>query len=154
MKPRRLRISAYAILQEAGQILLCRLSKELPQWEGRWTLPGGGLEFGESPEAAVIREAREETGLEIRVRSIATIDSLYDASRPHEEFHGLRILYHADVVGGELRDEACGSTDRCAWHEIPLAPDVRLVDIAEVGVRLARPFERGSETLRGAVWEQ
>ena len=74
MRPRRSRVSAYGLILDGDRILLCRLSKELPRWEGSWTLPGGGLEFGESPEAAMIREVEEETGLQVVARSIAGIE--------------------------------------------------------------------------------
>lgn len=113
MKSRRTRISAYALLYDEGRILLCRLAPHLERWAGRWTLPGGGLDFGESPEAAAVREVEEETGLRIQVKSIAGIDTILDAFGD-SEFHGIRIIYHADIIGGSLRDETSGSTDGCA----------------------------------------
>lgn len=102
MKPQRLRVSAYALLHDASRILLCRISKELPRLASSWTLPGGGLNFGETPEDAVIREVEEETGFRIEVRSIATIDSIFDTSGV-EDFHGIRIIYQAVITGGHLR---------------------------------------------------
>jgi 8-oxo-dGTP diphosphatase len=143
MKPQRSRVSAYALIHDSGRILLCRLSKEVPRWEGRWTLPGGGLDFGESPEDAVVREVGEETGYQVRVKSLAAIDSIHDTSGS-EDFHGIRIIYHADVVGGHLRHESSGSTDRCEWHLLHPTPDIPLVDLAEVGVRVAQEtWQRG-----------
>ncbi|MES2438791.1 MAG: NUDIX domain-containing protein [Verrucomicrobiota bacterium] len=137
MKPRRSRVSAYALIHDSNRILLCRLSKELPRWEGCWTLPGGGLDFGESPEQAVVREVEEETGLRVEVRSIAAIDSIHDTSGT-EDFHGIRIIYHVDLAGGSLRHEASGSTDRCEWHRLHPSPDIPLVDLVEVGLRVAQ----------------
>ena len=46
---------------------------------GHWTLPGGGIDFGEDPEDAVVREFIEETGLTVKVRKLAGIDSLCDS---------------------------------------------------------------------------
>jgi 8-oxo-dGTP diphosphatase len=142
MKPQRTRVAAYALIHGSNRILLCRISKELPKWEGCWTLPGGGLNFGESPEDAVVREVEEETGLHVRLGSIAKIDSIYDTSDP-EDFHGIRIIYYADIVNGELRHETSGTTDYCDWHELHPTPDIKLVDLAEVGIRVAQ-----------AVWPQ
>ncbi len=134
---KRQRISAYALICKDGKILLCRISKELPRWQGSWTLPGGGLNFGESPEEAVIREVEEETGLCIETRGIAEINSLRETSET-EDFHGIRIIYFADVVGGNIRDEVSGSTDHCSWHELDFSPDINLVGLAELGVKIAK----------------
>jgi ADP-ribose pyrophosphatase YjhB (NUDIX family) len=136
-KPRQTRVAAYALVRASNRILLCRLSTWLPRWKGYWTLPGGGLKFGESPEDAMVREVAEETGLVVEARSLARIDSILDTSGD-TDFHGIRIIYHADVVGGELRHEAAGSTDRCDWHEFHPTPAVNLVDLAEIGVRMAQ----------------
>ena len=43
------RVAAYGLLVENNAILLCRISPQLPQYAGQWTLPGGGLDFGEHP---------------------------------------------------------------------------------------------------------
>lgn len=136
MKAQRTRISAYALILAARRILLCRISAELPRWEGAWTLPGGGIEFGEEPEAAMIREVEEETGLIVRATGLAGIDSIHDTTGP-DDFHGIRIIYNVEVVGGALRHEAVGPTDRCEWHELD-APPSALVDLTEAGLRLAR----------------
>ena len=98
---------------------------------------GGRPGFGESPEDAAIREVEEETGLRIEIKSIATIDSLFDTSGS-EDFHGIRIIYHAEVIGGQLRHETSGSTDRCEWHPFHPAPDIDLVELSEVGIRIMR----------------
>ncbi len=137
MKPQRQRVSAYALIHDSGRLLLCRISSELPRWAGQWTLPGGGLNFGESPEDAMVREVLEETGLRVEPVSIATIDSLHDTSE-HGEFHGLRIIYHTRVVSGGLRPEVSGSTDACAWHPLHGDLAISLVDLAETGVHVAR----------------
>ncbi|MES2921247.1 MAG: NUDIX domain-containing protein [Verrucomicrobiota bacterium] len=153
MKPQRSRVSAYALIHQSNHLLLCRLSKELPRWEGFWTLPGGGLNFGESPEDAVVREVEEETGFVVVVRSLATIDSIHDTSGS-EDFHGIRIIYHVDLVGGHLRHETSGSTDCCEWHQLHPLPDIPLVDLAQVGVRIAQemwpPHRPQAEPTAGA----
>ncbi len=139
---RRSRVAAYALIHESDRILLCRLSKQLPRWEGYWTLPGGGIEFGEDPESAMVREVEEETGLKVRMTSLAGIDSIA-RSTDGEDFHGIRIVYRAEVIGGSMKNEADGSTDRCEWHRLDEIADLKLVDLAAAGVRLAGKNRQG-----------
>ena len=135
MKIQRLRVSAYALIHDSERILLCRLSKELPEWEGYWTLPGGGIEFGESPDDAVVREVREETGLIITPEGIVGIDNL-SINRDSEHFQGIRIIYNVTVGGGELQHEVSGTTDRCEWHRLDRLAELKLVELVESGVNM------------------
>ena len=58
----RIRVAAYALCRdEHGRILLCHIAPSVGAGD-LWTLPGGGLEFGEPPASAVLRELHEETG--------------------------------------------------------------------------------------------
>lgn len=134
---KRQRVSAYAIVSDSSRILLCRISEELPRWEGLWTLPGGGLNFGESPEEAVVREVREETGLIVVPKSVVAIDSFRETSE-EEDFHGIRIIYLVDVVGGSLKDEISGTTDCCQWHQLQSSSPAQMVGLAELGIQMAR----------------
>ena len=121
------RIGAYGLCRDdAGRVLLARNS-ELSAFPGLWTLPGGGVEQGEDPDDAVVREFEEETGL--RVRVIGLHAATADVFRlPHTDRweHTDRIVYAVEAVGGVLRDETDGTTDRVAWvtpgDDLPLMP--------------------------------
>jgi 8-oxo-dGTP diphosphatase len=138
--PGRTRVGAYALcVDERERILLARLSA-VEVDVGAWTLPGGGLDFGEHPDAAVIRELEEETGLAGEIDEVAGVFShVYRQSRAAQgrDLHFLGILYHVRIVGGELRDETDGSTDTAAWLSRGELGDRRLVEIARYGVELA-----------------
>ncbi len=139
-KSQSTRIAAYGLIVQDTRILLCRISSHLPNDAGFWTLPGGGIDFGEAPSDAVVREVYEETGLAVRPLDIADIDSLY-LEEADSAFHGLRILYRTELIGGTLRHEVDGTTDLCAWWSLEEARQLPLVDLATIGLRIVFPHE-------------
>ncbi len=138
----RTRLGAYAVaLDDDRRILLCRLSPDEVE-AGAWTLPGGGVEFGEHPDEAVLRELAEESGLVGRIDGILGIFSkVYVRSRAARgaDLHFLGFLYRVTAIGGELRDEVDGSTDTCAWIDPGALPNLRIVGVARHAIRLALP---------------
>lgn len=135
MKEQYTRVSAYGLVVKERKLLLCRISEELPRWQGQWTLPGGGMNFGEHPETTAIREIMEETGLDVEIRTVAAVNSIHDDSAEYD-FHGIRIIYHAIYLGGDLRDEVAGTTNFCGWFTRAEIDSLPLVDIAELGVEI------------------
>jgi 8-oxo-dGTP pyrophosphatase MutT (NUDIX family) len=139
---RRTRIGSYSLcVDDEGRILLARLSA-LEVDVGAWTMPGGGIEFGEHPDAAAIRELEEETGLVGEIEGVAGIFShVYRQSgfARGGDLHFLGIVYRMRIVGGELRDEVDGTTDTCAWLSLADLERLRLVELAKFGVTLAYP---------------
>jgi 8-oxo-dGTP diphosphatase len=110
------RIGAYGLCRdEAGRVLLAHNSK-LSAFPGLWTLPGGGVEHGEDPADAVVREFGEETGFRVRVIGVhsSTADVFLLPGSDIWE-HTDRIVYEVEIVGGELTDEVEGTTDRVEW---------------------------------------
>src|SRR4051794_31256308 len=112
-RPRRTRISAYGVIVRDARILLVKCSADSDA-QGQWTLPGGGIDFGEDPALAAVREVREETGLQVVLDALLTIDSRYFRTNTADH-HAIRIIYAAHVTGGTLAVEVGGSTDACEW---------------------------------------
>ena len=135
MKEQHTRVSAYGLVVKERKLLLCRISEELPRWQGQWTLPGGGINFGEHPENAAIREIQEETGLNIEIRTVAAVNSIHDDSAEYD-FHGIRIIYRTTYLGGDLRNEVKGTTNLCSWFTRAEVGSLPLVDIAELGAEI------------------
>jgi ADP-ribose pyrophosphatase YjhB (NUDIX family) len=133
----RTRVGAYALsVDRAGRILLCRMAPSVIPGDV-WTLPGGGLRFGESPETAVLRELGEETGQDGQVvRLVEVSDNLLRLSSRPGTVHAIRIVYEVRVTGGQLREESEGTTDACSWFTLDEARHLNLNDLAERALRL------------------
>ena len=134
----RTRVAAYALsTDESGRILLCRIAPSVAAGE-IWTLPGGGLEFGEPPEEAVLRELAEESGYQGEVIGLADVkDRVLTDSEGGGRMHAIRIVYRVRVTGGDLRDEIDGSTDTCAWFTLEEASKLNLGGLARHALTLA-----------------
>lgn len=142
----RTRLGSYAVSVDGdGRILLCRLSADEVE-AGAWTLPGGGVEYGEHPDDAVLRELQEEAGLIGRIDDVLGIFSkVYPHSRAAggADLHFVGFLYRITPIGGELRDEIDGSTDTCAWFRPDELRDLRIVGVARHAIELALPGALG-----------
>lgn len=131
----RTRLAAYGLLVEEGRILLARLSNTEKE-VGKWTLPGGGIDFGEHPLDAVVREFREESGLRVRVQEIVHVDSEL-LELPNSDLHAVRVIYKVEKMEGELTVEVGGSTDLVQYFSKEEANRLVLVPLASLGVHLA-----------------
>lgn len=134
------RVSSHALLLRDNRILLCRLSLRISP-RGEWTLPGGGIEFGEHPEDAVVREVMEETGLKVSLKGLAKVDSIV-FNVTDGKMHAIRFIYRAEILSGELVYEVGGTTDKCEWFTWDEARCLPLVTLAKLGIDLAFPNER------------
>ena len=118
------------------RILLCRLNIG-EQSEGSWTLPGGGIDFGEIPQEAAIREVYEETGLNVEIDRIVDAHSELFV-HPEREMHAVRMVFLANVTSGEIRFEENGSTDRCQFVTLEEAESMQCVGLVRRCIRLIR----------------
>jgi acetyl-CoA carboxylase carboxyl transferase subunit beta len=115
------------VRDEAGRVLLVRRGHEPSA--GRWSVPGGRIEAGETPAEAAVREVAEETGLQVEVGSLLLTVDLAGGFRVYD--------FEATVVGGDLR--AGDDADDVRWctedelARLPLSPGL-LDELRRVGV--------------------
>jgi ADP-ribose pyrophosphatase YjhB (NUDIX family) len=109
------RMVVNAIPVQAGRALLAR--REIEPSKGKWGIPGGFLEMGESAQEGARREVEEETELRIEVRRLIGI-----YSRPHAGI--VVVVFEADVVGGvpepaaETSEVRAFGPDEIPWDEL------------------------------------
>lgn len=139
------RVAAYGLITRPQEILLCRLSDKVPRYAGQWTLPGGGVEFGEHPETAMLREVQEETGLSVTSGGLAGIDSML-LNGQKSDHHGIRIIYFALNPIGELRHETDGTTDLGRWCSFAELQHSKLNELVLAGLKLAFPEQEWLES--------
>ena len=126
------------MIHRNGDMLLCRLSNQVQKpYQGLWTLPGGGLEFGEHPEEGMIREVEEETGLVVAPASLLGINS-FTIHGENDDFHSIQIVYEAQVLRGALRYEKDGTTDMCHWHSSDSVGALAVVELVTKALEFKR----------------
>jgi ADP-ribose pyrophosphatase YjhB (NUDIX family) len=98
------KVVAGTIPAEDGRILLTR--RAIHPAHGKWTFPGGYVEWGEPVDAAAIRETLEETGLSVELGGLVGVYSYPGAPV-------VVIVYHARVLDGTIT--VCHENDRVEW---------------------------------------
>jgi 8-oxo-dGTP diphosphatase len=111
------------IFTDEGYVLIKRKN---PPFQGDWALPGGFVDVGETVEAAAVREAKEETGLDIEL--VALLGVYSDPARDPRG-HTVSVVYIARAVGGCLQgaDDASQAAVFTPRDTVPLAFDHELI---------------------------
>jgi 8-oxo-dGTP diphosphatase len=136
--PKRQRIAAYALITRDGEVLLTRMSSRT-RIQGRWTLPGGGIDHGEDPRTALVREVHEETGLHVEPGRVLDVHSSHFVGPRSdglvENYHGVHIIFEARILpeseGVEPHVlEEDSSTEESQWVPVEEARQFQLLSAA------------------------
>ncbi|MDE1833020.1 MAG: NUDIX domain-containing protein [Candidatus Micrarchaeota archaeon] len=92
-----------AMIQNGDKFLFLRRSNHTENWRRKWQLPGGRMEWGESPLDTMRREVMEETGLSLRGPVLAGAYTSMIRSRKGVEYHTLLIVFHARTRSSRVR---------------------------------------------------
>ncbi len=122
-------VAAVALIDEDNRVLLTR-RPEGKSMAGLWEFPGGKVEPGETPEHALIREIREELGIDIRQACLAPLTF---TSHSYEDFHLLMPLFVCRRWDGEvtaLEGQALAWVRATKLGDYPMPPaDLPLIPI-------------------------
>ncbi|MFI0942498.1 NUDIX hydrolase [Streptomyces sp. NPDC021020] len=136
-----LRVSSCAVCIRDGRVLLTRWVDPERPGHRLWSVPGGGIDHGEDPYDAAVREVREETGYAVEIEALLGMHTRVVPAPPSRgagaEFHSLRVFYAARITGGELRDEVGGSSDRAAWVGLADVAGLPRDERVDIGIALA-----------------
>jgi 8-oxo-dGTP diphosphatase len=147
---RQVRIGVYGLAIEGQRdpaILLTRLAADEVDADF-WTLPGGGLDWGEHPLDGLKREFIEETGLEPRLLMPLGIHSYSldseQRQRPGPSIHVIQAIYLVAAAGNPVH-EVGGSTVEARWFPLTELGPVPVVELVNVALALRDALTLGSE---------
>jgi 8-oxo-dGTP diphosphatase len=100
--PTRPLVGAGAVVHRGPKVLLVK--RRYPPNQGKWALPGGIVELGETVQDAAVRETLEETGLTVRIEALFDVQTdLHTDDKSKIEYHYILVDYLASPAGGKLR---------------------------------------------------
>ncbi|MFQ6073987.1 MAG: NUDIX hydrolase [Candidatus Bathyarchaeia archaeon] len=101
--PTRPIVGAGALMIENGKLLLIKRGAKPGQ--GKWSIPGGLVELGERVQEAIVREVKEECGLDIEVeRLIDVFDSITRDEKERIQYQFVVVNFLAKIKGGTLKN--------------------------------------------------
>ena len=136
-----------AVIVEDRRVLLVQRGTQPAL--GRWSIPGGLIEVGEALAAAVVREVREETGLEVEPVELVELLDRIDREGGRVRYHYVIADYLCRVVGGSLKAASDAAAvrwvERAEWNSHgALVLDPVTVRVIEAGWQRAQSLERQS----------
>jgi len=125
------RPAVYGVIVKDGKILMSK------QWDG-YDFPGGGIELGEPTEDALLREVREETGLNVKMGKILHCEhSFFKLPFKGNFVHSIHMYYACQVVGGEISTKFFDKqekqyADKPEWVNLKKIKNVKIYSSGDV----------------------
>jgi mutator protein MutT len=139
--PQKPLVGVGAIIFRDDAVLLIQRGRE-PSY-GKWSIPGGAVELGETLQEAVFREVSEEVGLEVRVKDlVVALDRVILDQNGGIEYHYVLLDFLCEWTGGE--PFPASDVLSCAFVPLDELPRYRLTDGTEQVIRRAFSQRKGS----------
>lgn len=114
----KIRNRACAVIVQDGKVLLVQHQKNNQHY---WLFPGGGVEYGETLEQAVIREMKEETNFDVEIGELLMVS---ESIPPDKHRHVINYYFIASVVGGDMKIGDDKYLFDLQWHPIDTLPEL------------------------------
>jgi len=130
-------------LFRGGDVLLVR-----ERMDGRWSLPGGFVDVGDSPSEAAVREAAEEAGVEARVERLAGVfDTRLQPDCPPHLFHIHKLVFVGTLLDPNAEPRAGSEATEAAFHPLAALPELSLGRTLPLHLREAARVARDPRAL-------
>ncbi|OBZ14725.1 DNA mismatch repair protein MutT [Bacillus sp. FJAT-27264] len=116
---KRPRVGVGAVIRDENNRILLVLRKKPPE-AGHWSLPGGKVDYMETIEHAVIREIREELGLEIEIERLLCVTNHI---LPAEDVHYVAPTFLANIVSGDVQNQEPHALEKVQWFSMQDLPN-------------------------------
>jgi len=117
------------IRNDKGEFLLGLRTENARNEPGKWTFPGGGIEFGETLEQCAAREAKEEAGIEVEAVKLLKVINHFP---PGEKQHWVNPIFEARLVSGSPKVMEPHKISKWAWFSLEKLPENITVNLAEL----------------------
>ncbi len=116
----KIRNRACAVIVQDGKVLLVQHQKNEKHY---WLFPGGGVEYGETLQEAVVRELKEETNLDVEAGDLIMVS---ESIPPDRHRHVINYYYEAKVIGGNMKLGDDKYLFNVQWHPVESLPDLTI----------------------------
>ena len=124
------------IVNSEGKVLLMKRGLKARNERGKWQIPGGGLEFGESFEDAIRREVKEELGIDIKLTKMLDVSNQILLE---ERQHWVSPIFLCSVLDGEPRILEPEKCDQIGWYTLK---EIDALDLAGSAKKNFKKFEK------------
>ena len=111
------------IFDRKGRVFLAKRGREARNEAGKWEFPGGGVEFNETLEHALVREVREEYGIEIEVESLLDV---VNHMIPEEKQHWVSPTFICSITSGTPIIKEPHKCEEIGWFKLDRIPERQL----------------------------